>query len=160
MGFPRQEYWVGVSFPTPGESSQPRDPTLISCLLLWQVDSLPTAPPGKLVKKVKTVLSFQASQNQAASWIWPRGPGLPPWCPMTNIRLSGFLPPSGEGISTLQEEEAAWARPCPRTARAWSRSFHRTAPDRPTAGARASGAGLLAHPRISSFEPRPVPSRH
>ena len=25
MGFPRQEYWSGLSFPSPGESYQPRD---------------------------------------------------------------------------------------------------------------------------------------
>jgi len=34
MGFPRQEYWSGLSFPPVGESSRLRDPT-------WQVDSLP-----------------------------------------------------------------------------------------------------------------------
>ena len=30
MGFSRQEYWSGLSFPSPGKSSQPRDQTLIS----------------------------------------------------------------------------------------------------------------------------------
>ena len=32
MGFPRQEYWSGLPFPTPGGSSQPRNRTLISCV--------------------------------------------------------------------------------------------------------------------------------
>ena len=31
IGFPRQEYWSGLPFPSPGESSQPRDWTGISC---------------------------------------------------------------------------------------------------------------------------------
>ena len=29
-GFSRQEYWSGLPFPSPGESSQPRDRTLVS----------------------------------------------------------------------------------------------------------------------------------
>ena len=31
LGFFRQEYWSGSSFPSPGESSQPRDQTRFSC---------------------------------------------------------------------------------------------------------------------------------
>ena len=31
MGFSRQEYWSGLPFPSPGESSQPRDRTQVSC---------------------------------------------------------------------------------------------------------------------------------
>ena len=31
MGFSRQEYWSGLLFPSPGESSWPRDWTLVSC---------------------------------------------------------------------------------------------------------------------------------
>ena len=31
MGFSRQEYWKGLPFPPPGESSSPRDRTHISC---------------------------------------------------------------------------------------------------------------------------------
>ena len=30
--FSRQEYWNGLPFPTPGESSQPRDQARISCI--------------------------------------------------------------------------------------------------------------------------------
>ena len=36
-----------VARPSPRGSSQPRDRTCISCLLHWQVGSLPLAPPGK-----------------------------------------------------------------------------------------------------------------
>ena len=32
MGFSRQEYSSGLPFPTPGESSRPRDPTQVSCV--------------------------------------------------------------------------------------------------------------------------------
>ena len=40
MGFSRQEYWSGLPFPSPGESSRPRDWTQVSCLvgrrfILW-----------------------------------------------------------------------------------------------------------------------------
>ena len=44
MGFPRQEYWSRLPFPSPGDLTkpgiEPRSPTL-------QVDSLPTEPQGK-----------------------------------------------------------------------------------------------------------------
>ena len=32
MGLPRQEYWSGLPFPSPGGSSQPRDQTQVSCI--------------------------------------------------------------------------------------------------------------------------------
>ena len=32
IGFSRQEYWSGLPFPPPGESSQPRDRTWLSCI--------------------------------------------------------------------------------------------------------------------------------
>ena len=44
MGFPRQEYWNGLPFSSPGDlpkpGIEPRFPTL-------QADSLPSEPPGK-----------------------------------------------------------------------------------------------------------------
>ena len=44
MGFPRQEYWSGLPFPSPGDlphpGIEPGSPAL-------QVDSLPSEPPGK-----------------------------------------------------------------------------------------------------------------
>ena len=33
MGFSRQEYWSGLPFPSPGESSPARDQTWISCIV-------------------------------------------------------------------------------------------------------------------------------
>ena len=45
MGFPRQEYWSGLPFPSLGDlpdpGIKPRSPA-------FQADSLPTEPPGKL----------------------------------------------------------------------------------------------------------------
>ena len=49
MGFSRQEYWNGSLFPTPGESSQPRNRTHI----LLQAGSLPTEPPGKPISTLR-----------------------------------------------------------------------------------------------------------
>ena len=43
MGFSRQEYWSGLPFPSPGESSQPRDQTRVST---FQADALTAEPPG------------------------------------------------------------------------------------------------------------------
>ena len=46
MRFPRQEYWSGLTFPSPGDLSnpgiEPRSPAL-------QADSLSSEPPGKAV---------------------------------------------------------------------------------------------------------------
>ena len=44
MGFSRQEYWIGLPFPSPGDlpesGIEPESPAL-------QVDALPSKPPGK-----------------------------------------------------------------------------------------------------------------
>ena len=44
MGFSRQEYWSGLSFPSPGDlpnpGIEPRSPVL-------QADALPSEPPGR-----------------------------------------------------------------------------------------------------------------
>ena len=43
MGFPRQEYWSGLPFPSPvDESSWPRDRTHISCIGRWILYHWPT----------------------------------------------------------------------------------------------------------------------
>ena len=55
MGFPRQEYWSGVPFPSPGDlpdlGIKPRSSVL-------QTGSIPSEPPGKLPK---SLLSNQLS---------------------------------------------------------------------------------------------------
>ena len=48
MGFPRQEHWSGLPFPSPGDlpntGIEPRSPAL-------KTDSLPSEPPGKPIYK-------------------------------------------------------------------------------------------------------------
>ena len=44
MGFPRQEYWGGLPFPSPGHLP---DPGINPKPPAWQADSLPSEPPGK-----------------------------------------------------------------------------------------------------------------
>ena len=43
MGFPRQEYWNGLTFPSPGNLP---DPGIKPGSLAWQVDSLPLSHLG------------------------------------------------------------------------------------------------------------------
>ena len=66
MGFPRQEYWSGYPFPSPGDlpdpGIEPGSPTL-------QADSLPSEPPG-------------ISQR------YTHAPSLPPPAPSHSSRLS------------------------------------------------------------------------
>ena len=55
-GFSRQEYWNGLSFPSPGDlpdaGIKPRSPEL-------QADSLLSEPPGKPIKMLQTVFKFE-----------------------------------------------------------------------------------------------------
>ena len=44
LGFPGQEYWSGLPFPSPGDLP---DQGLNRCLLHWQADSFITSPSGK-----------------------------------------------------------------------------------------------------------------
>ena len=47
MGFSRQEYWSGFPCPPPGDLPVQGLNLHLSCLLHWQVGSLPLAPPDK-----------------------------------------------------------------------------------------------------------------
>ena len=53
MGFSRQGYWSGLSFPSPGDLTnpgiEPGSPTL-------QPDALPSEPPGKLWQKWERIM--------------------------------------------------------------------------------------------------------
>ena len=60
MGFPRQEYWSGLSFPSPGDlpdpGIEPGSPAL-------QADSLPSEAPGKPYKfQITNELPYTMSQ--------------------------------------------------------------------------------------------------
>ena len=74
MGFSRQEYWRGLPCPSPGHLPHPGIEPTLSCLLHWQVGSLPLVPPGKpssislcninflMVQRVKNLTAVQETQ--------------------------------------------------------------------------------------------------
>ena len=49
MGFPRQEYWSGLPFPTPGDLPDPGIKPTFLCLLYWH------APSGNLFSGISSV---------------------------------------------------------------------------------------------------------
>ena len=48
VGFSRQDYWSGLSFPSPGELP---DPGIESESPALQTDALPSEPPNETIKK-------------------------------------------------------------------------------------------------------------
>ena len=65
MGFPRQEYWSGLPFPSPGDlpesGIEPGSPAL-------QADSLPAEPPGKPVTGyILTLISTSINRSMHTS---------------------------------------------------------------------------------------------
>ena len=50
MGFPRQEYWRGLPFPTPGDLPDHGSNLCLLRLLQWQADSLPLLYLGSPLK--------------------------------------------------------------------------------------------------------------
>ena len=57
MGFLGQDYWSGLPFPPPAESSQPRDQICLPASPVLQVDSLPLSHWGIIILSNK-VLSY------------------------------------------------------------------------------------------------------
>ena len=80
MGFPRQEYWSGLPFPSPGHLSDKgiklRSPAL-------RVDSLLTEPPGKPWPPGNTWKETQDGQ------LTPEG--LSEYTPLKKLRKAGKL---------------------------------------------------------------------
>ena len=65
MGFPRQEYWSGLPFPSPGDLPSPRTEPRSHGL---QMDPLPSEPPQKLKTQVGgllTLLQHKATELKA-----------------------------------------------------------------------------------------------
>ena len=58
MRFPRQEYWSGLPFPSPGDLPDPR---IEPVSLALQASSLLTEPPGKSV--LVATSSFYVTEN-------------------------------------------------------------------------------------------------
>ena len=65
MGFSRQEYWRGVPFPSPGESSHPRDWTQV---LRIADRFFTTEPPGKPRIHFSSVQLLSRVQHFATPW--------------------------------------------------------------------------------------------
>ena len=53
MKFPRQEYWSGLSFPSPGDFP---DPGIELSSPAFQADSLPLSPQGRPREKIRLSL--------------------------------------------------------------------------------------------------------
>ena len=60
MGFPRQDYWSGLPFPTPGNLPDTGIESESLCLLHWQADSLALCHLGS---PLLAVLIDTASQS-------------------------------------------------------------------------------------------------
>ena len=59
MGFPRQEYWSGLQFPSPNPrgSSQPRDQTCISCIAgVFFTTELPVKPGPMVIGQLQNAI--------------------------------------------------------------------------------------------------------
>ena len=57
MGFPRQEYWSGLPFPSPGDLP---DPEIEPGSPKLQVNSLPSEPPGEAKHRIHILLVFMS----------------------------------------------------------------------------------------------------
>ena len=55
MQFTRQEYWSGFPFPSPGDLADPGIGPCLFCFLHQQAVSVPTAPPGYIIKTYKII---------------------------------------------------------------------------------------------------------
>ena len=55
MGFPKQEYWSGFPFPSPGDLP---DPSIELGFPALQLDSLWTEPPGKPMPPLRVITSI------------------------------------------------------------------------------------------------------
>ena len=83
MGFPRQEYWSGLPFFSPGDLP---DPGIKPGTPALQVDSLPSEPPGKLYLTWNQ--SVQFSRSVMSDSLQPHGlPHASPPCPSPTPRV-------------------------------------------------------------------------
>jgi len=70
MKFSRQEYWSGLTFPTPGILLTQRLNSCLLYLLHWQVDSLPLAPSGSLVGYSKEFRPYSTYREETVYEIY------------------------------------------------------------------------------------------
>ena len=62
MGFPRQEYWAMLPFPSPGDFPV----GLNMCLLLWQAGSLPLTTREAHTNGQKSLIIEKCKSNQVS----------------------------------------------------------------------------------------------
>ena len=104
IGFSRQEYWTFCHallqriFPTQGSNSH------LLCLLHWQVDSLPLAPPGNPLK--------QLPYNYLLTKYWPSIFGVKP---RNTYFLKMILKYSPQTLASEVAESPASHLPHPRS---------------------------------------------
>ena len=70
MGFPRQEYWNGVPFPTPWDLPDPGIEPISLVSQHRQADSLPLAPPAKPSSSRKEWLTWSNAAGGEAVEEW------------------------------------------------------------------------------------------
>ena len=56
MGFPRQEYWSGLPFPSPGDLPNPETESRLPAL---HADTSPSEPPGKPIRLIRYLMVFK-----------------------------------------------------------------------------------------------------
>ena len=81
MGFPRQEYWSGLPFPSPGDLPDPGIEPMSPAL---QADSLPSEPPGK-PNYTEITLSKQNAATETGICL---NYGYHPYSPQITMRIS------------------------------------------------------------------------
>ena len=70
MGFPRQEHWSGLSFPSPGELLNPGiKPASLACPVL-AAGYLPLAPPGKPSNSMNPCLDLKHHDDRHHIWVF------------------------------------------------------------------------------------------
>ena len=69
MGFPRQEHWSGLSFPSPGHLPNPE---IKPHVLHWQEDFFTTEPPGKSTVKIRAEINEIETNRRPTSPSWRR----------------------------------------------------------------------------------------
>ena len=137
MGFCRQEYWSGLLFPSPGESSRPRDRTHVSCI----------SCTGRWI--LNPWAAWEAPMNLSAWGQCPRvegscgdhtwSPGCPvlshpvtfhrsvPTSPSPNVTQGRQREPSSSRGGTCAKWERQWPHPapswspCPSSSSRWAR---------------------------------------
>ena len=114
MEFSRQEYWNELPFPSPGESSQPRDETLVSCNSCIAGRLFTTEPLGKPHLRWCNGKEFACQCKRCRFDPWVRKiPWRRKWQP-TPVFLSGEFHgqrslAGSNGISKIQTWSRDWA---------------------------------------------------